>query len=76
MNKDAEGVMTNNSQIECIYEKDGATYSLIWNKSDNLVKIKKLVSNNWVDEVGSVNSRFPIKIFSQKQIFVVIVAIE
>ena len=69
MNKDAEGVMTNNSQIECIYEKDGATYSLIWNKSDNLVKIKKLVSNNWVDEVGSVNSRFPIKIFSQKQIF-------
>lgn len=69
MTKDAEGVMTNNSQIECIYEKDGATYSLIWNKSDNLVKIKKLVSNNWVDEVGSVNSRFPIKIFSQKQIF-------
>lgn len=67
--KDAEGVMTANSQIECIYEKDGATYSLIWNKSDNLVKIKKLISNNWVDEVGSVNSRFPIKIFSQKQIF-------
>lgn len=67
--KDAEGVMTNDSEIECIYEKDGATYNLIWNKSDNLVKIKKLVANNWVDEVGSVNSRFPIKIFSQKQIF-------
>ncbi|MGZ9871984.1 AAA family ATPase, partial [Priestia endophytica] len=69
ISKDAEGVMTQNSQIECIYEKDGATYNLIWNKSDNLVKIKKFTDNNWVDEVGSVYSRFPIKIFSQKQVF-------
>ena len=69
LSKESEGIMLNDTYIKCIYEKDGVTYSLNWNKDDHLVKIKKLEGDTWIDEAGTAYSRFPIKIFSQKQIF-------
>ena len=67
--RDSEGVLLPDSQIECKYYKDSALYSLEWYINDRIVKIKKQVGNDWIEEDGEAYSRFPVKIFSQKQIY-------
>jgi len=67
--RDSEGVLLDNTQIECKYYKDSALYSLEWYINDRIVKIKKQVGNDWIEEDGEAYSRFPVKIFSQKQIY-------
>lgn len=67
--RDSEGVLLDSTQIECKYYKDSALYSLEWHINDPTVKIKKQVESDWVEEDGEAYSRFPVKIFSQKQIY-------
>lgn len=67
--KDSEGALLENTQIECLYHKDSALYSLEWSMVDPTVSIKKKVGDNWIEEDGEAYSRFPVKIFSQKQVY-------
>jgi hypothetical protein len=67
--RDSEGVMLDDTKITCTYVRDGVCYSLQWLKSNNIVSISRYDGENWITEAGDAHSRFPIKIFSQKQIF-------
>ena len=67
--RDSEGVLLENTQINCQYYKDSAFYSLNWSTDRPKVKIKKKIGNDWIEEDGEAYSRFPVKIFSQKQIY-------
>ncbi|MBF6650426.1 TrlF family AAA-like ATPase [Methylobacter sp. BlB1] len=72
--RDAEGVMLDDTEISCIYSKDGVYYRLNWKflnwKFDTqAIVISRYDGKKWIEEHGDVYSRFPIKIFSQKQIF-------
>lgn len=67
--RDSEGVMLENTKISCVYTRDGIHYLLTWTKENNSVSISRYDGEEWVSEEGEAHSRFPIKIFSQKQIF-------
>lgn len=67
--RDSEGVMLENTRINCVYTRDGTHYLLTWAKENNRVSISRYDGQQWVPEEGEAHSRFPIKIFSQKQIF-------
>lgn len=66
---ESEGILLDNTKIECLYFKDSALYSLEWSGVDKKIVIKKKVDEDWIEEEGDVYSRFPIKIFSQKQVY-------
>lgn len=67
--RDSEGVMLENTEISCVYTRDEIHYCLTWTKASNLVSIFRYDGQHWIPEEGEAHSRFPIKIFSQKQIF-------
>ena len=67
--KGSEGVLLEDTHIVCLYHKDSALYSLEWNQINPRVEIKKKVDDSWIVEDGDAYSRFPIKIFSQKQVY-------
>lgn len=63
------GVLLENSSISCIYEKDNTKYKLNWKFGDQ-TEIFKIDSNgNEISESGNISNRFPVSIYSQKQIF-------
>ncbi len=67
--RDSEGVMLDDTKITCMYARDKVYYSLQWIKNNNSVSIMRHDGENRIVENGDAYSRFPIKIFSQKQIF-------
>ena len=67
--RDSEGVMLENTEISCVYTRDEIDYLLTWTKENNSVSISRYDGQQWIPEEGEAHSRFPIKIFSQKQIF-------
>ena len=63
------GVLSENSSISCIYEKDNTKYKLNWKVGD-LTEIFKIDSDGHeIAENGNISNRFPVSIYSQKQIF-------
>jgi len=69
VSRDSEGVMLADTKISCIYTRDEILYLLTWTKENNSVSISRYDGQQWIPEEGEAHSRFPIKIFSQKQIF-------
>lgn len=69
VSRDTDGVMLPNTKISCVYTRDDVHYLLRWTKESNRVSIFRSEGGEWLPEDGEAHSRFPIKIFSQKQIF-------
>lgn len=67
--RDAEGVLLTETIISCIIKKEGAFYYLQWTPDTSAVLIYKWNGQEWKVEHGDARSRFPVKIFSQKQIY-------
>jgi DNA repair ATPase RecN len=67
--RESDGVLLDNSEISCIYIRDNVEYRLNWDNQTNSVSILRKDNDSWILENGEAHSRFPIKIFSQKQIF-------
>ncbi|WP_193164732.1 TrlF family AAA-like ATPase [Microbulbifer hainanensis] len=67
--RDSDGVMLPDTKISCVYTRDDDHYLLVWERGSNAVAISRYDGTGWVSEEGDAHSRFPIKIFSQKQIF-------
>ena len=65
-----EGLLTRDSQFDVIYRKDGTRYRVSWasaSKSSG-IHVDDGVGG-WREEQGDVAQRFPVRIYSQKQIF-------
>ncbi|CZT27349.1 TrlF family AAA-like ATPase [Pseudomonas cerasi] len=69
LNREAEGVLHKDMTISCVVFKQGAYYNLSWGMQRPNIVISKWENNQWQVEVGDASTRFPMKIFSQKQIF-------
>ncbi|RDU21735.1 TrlF family AAA-like ATPase [Citrobacter freundii] len=68
-NREDDGVFLDDSNIQIEYLKGDNKYLLHWSFSDQNVSINRFDDENLIPEEGEVSSRFPVKIFSQKQIY-------
>ena len=64
-----EGLLTENSYIEVVYRKDGQRFLLSWSQGGTAQSIARLSANENIPEEGNIPERFPIRIYSQKQLF-------
>ena len=65
----AEGLLTKDSRIEVVYCKDGERFLLSWSEDGTAQSIARLSGNESIPEEGNIPERFPIRIYSQKQLF-------
>lgn len=64
-----EGLLTSDTQIELIYRKHGERFAIAWCVSGETPSITRLGPEGRTPEEGSVYERFPVRIYSQKQLF-------
>jgi len=68
--RDAPGLLTHATRLAVVYRKEGTRFRIRWDQAGTLEPIEEAqVSANWTKVTGDVKSRFPIRIYSQKQIF-------
>jgi hypothetical protein len=69
--RDDEGVLCAHTRLAVVYRKDGARFRIQWSPDGALEPIEEWDSNteHWIASAGEIRSRFPVRIFSQKQIF-------
>ncbi len=63
------GLLTGESRVEVIYRKDGDRFLVSWSQDGNAQPIARLSNGDASAEMGSVSERFPVRIYSQKQLF-------
>ena len=64
------GLLTPQSEIRVIYSKNGSRFRIQWSQAGKLSPIEQEQENGtWLVAEGDVNQRFPIRMYSQKQIF-------
>jgi len=67
---DMEGLQTPDTALTAIYRKDGARFRIQWSQGGDREPIQRQGSDgSWVATEGEVSQRFPIRLYSQKQIF-------
>lgn len=64
-----EGLLTEETCIELIYRKHEERFALTWSPSGGMPSIFRLGADGRKPEEGSVSERFPVRIYSQKQLF-------
>ena len=65
-----DGLLIENTFFTVCFRKDGVRFRVRWSASDNCSEIEEETSQNeWVPAEGDIKQRFPIRIYSQKQIF-------
>ncbi len=63
------GLLTGNATIRVIYRKNDSRFRVQWNPAGNLEPIEQEVDGEWRGAEGEIRQRFPVRIYSQKQIF-------
>jgi hypothetical protein len=63
------GLLTNDAAIRVVYRKDGAAYRIQWDVGGTLDPIQECTDGEWVRSEGDIRQRFPVRMYSQKQIF-------
>lgn len=63
------GLLTNDAAIMAIYRKNGSRFRIQWNPAGDLEPIEQEVDGEWRRAEGDIRQRFPVRIYSQKQIF-------
>ena len=64
-----EGLLTGSTRIEVVYRKDGEQFLITWGQSGNPQPICRLDGDSQIPEGGNISERFPVRIYSQKQLF-------
>ena len=64
-----DGLLRENSRIEVVYRKDGERFLLSWSQDGAAQSIVRLSDNEHIPEDGNIIERFPVRIYSQKQLF-------
>ena len=68
-NREDGGLLTKDTTIVAVYRKDGTDFQVQWNPAGDLVAIHEESDGAWRQTEGDIRQRFPIRIYSQKQIF-------
>lgn len=69
LDRKERGLLTSDSVIRVIYRKDGTRFRVQWNSGESPVSIEEETEDGWIPAAGEVSQRFPVRLFSQKQIF-------
>ncbi|MBA2244938.1 MAG: AAA family ATPase [Gemmatimonadetes bacterium] len=65
-----KGALTPNTELRVLFRKDGARFRIGWSTDGSLPPIEQeQPDGTWAPAPGDVAARFPIRIYSQKQIF-------
>ena len=64
-----EGLLTDETLIEVVYRKDGERFVLSWSQMGDVHPIARLDASERSAQVGDISERFPVRIYSQKQLF-------
>ena len=64
------GLLTENTTIRAFYRKDDSRFRIQWDPAGNLESIEEETEDgHWKSTKGDIRQRFPVRIYSQKQIF-------
>jgi len=63
------GLLTGDAVIKAIYRKNGSRFRVQWNPSGDIDPIQQEIDGDWQLAEGDIRQRFPVRIYSQKQIF-------
>lgn len=68
--REDRGALTDNTELRIDYRKDGTRFRLQWNQAGNRTPIEsERHDGTWERESGDIPQRFPVRMFSQKQVF-------
>ena len=68
--RDARGLLREQTKLSVIYRKNGVRFRVSWDQKGLVDPIEEEGSNgSWVSSQGDVRRRFPVRMYSQKQIF-------
>lgn len=65
--RDDEGLLTQRTHITMVYRKDGERFRLSWNPYGETHPVVRLKDDE--QEQGNIARRFPVRLYSQKQLF-------
>jgi DNA repair ATPase RecN len=68
-NRREEGLLTPETIVEVTYRKDGERFALSWDPEGHTQPISRLDNDQRIPEDGDIRERFPVRIYSQKQLF-------
>ncbi len=63
------GLLTDAAVIKAVYRKNGSRFRIQWNPPGDLEPIEQEDNGEWHSAEGDIQQRFPIRIYSQKQVF-------
>lgn len=63
------GLLKDAAAIMAIYRKNGSRFRVQWNPAGDLEPIEQEIDGEWCRAEGDIRQRFPVRIYSQKQIF-------
>lgn len=65
-----EGLLKDSTKITVGFRKDGSRFRITWSNTDDIYSIEEETAPGvWCDSEGDIAQRFPVRIYSQKQIF-------
>lgn len=69
-NRQDEGLLTESTKITIGFRKDGGRFRITWSNAENKYSIEEETApETWNASEGDIAQRFPVRIYSQKQIF-------
>jgi ABC-type cobalamin/Fe3+-siderophores transport system ATPase subunit len=63
------GLLTFDAAIRAIYRKNGTRFQVQWNSNGSIDPIQEESGGIWNRAEGDIRQRFPVRMYSQKQIF-------
>ncbi len=67
--RDDGGLLTKDAAVRAIYRKNGSRFRIQWSPGADLDAIQEDADGEWRRAEGDIVQRFPIRIYSQKQVF-------
>ena len=67
--REDDGLLTSDSAISAIYRKDGVRFRIQWNSDGSMDPIQEKRGEVWTRTEGDIRQRFPVRMYSQKQIY-------
>ena len=67
--EDEDSLLIKDSKISLIYHKGEARYRLNWSANGDCPSLEEDKEGTWISCPGEIKSLFPVRIYSQKQIF-------
>ena len=67
--RQSEGLLTPQTCINIVYRRDGDRFELSWSQDGKATPIARLDGDQRSPQEGDIRERFPVRIYSQKQLF-------